>query len=80
MSVAAGNGQIAIPPPCEIIFVPNGVFSAVKVPGSPQAIVLVFSLPNGRQYQFQLDAEGRKAVMSAISGLQVFGPGDAPGG
>lgn len=79
MSVAAGNGQIPIPPPCEIVFVPNAAVGAIKAPDNPQALVLVFSLPNGRQYQFQLDAGGRKAVMSAVSGLQVFGPGDVPG-
>lgn len=72
------NGQMVMPPPCEIITLPNAGVSAVKVPGSPQAIVLMFTLPNGRQYQIPLDATGRKTILDVVGGLQVFGPGDVP--
>lgn len=73
------NGQMVLPPPCEIITLPNAIVSAARVPGNQQAIVLLFSLPNGRQYQIPLDQTGRKAIMDAVAGLQVFGPGDVPG-
>lgn len=73
------NGQMVMPPPCEIVTVPNCAVSAARVPGNPQMVVLMFTLPNGRQYQFPLDQTGRQAVKDAVTSVQVYGPGDIPG-
>jgi hypothetical protein len=76
---AGANGQMAMPPPCEIITLTNAGVNVMRVPGNPQAMILAFTLPNGRQYQVPLDADGRKAVIKELGGVQVFGPGDIPG-
>jgi len=70
-----------VQPPVQMVFeivqIPNASFGVTKIPNSDQ-VVLMFTLPNGRQYQFMLDSNGRKSVIQALSGVTIATPSDLP--
>jgi hypothetical protein len=72
------NNQAANPQPYEIVQIPNAGFDVVKMPMTPQTIILAFTLPNGRQYQFLLDEGGRKSMIKKLSGVHIYVAGDLP--
>lgn len=79
MAINGQAGQAAMPPPLEIITLTNAGFSYVKMPNSPDGIILMFTLANGRQYQIPLDGRGRQLVAKALNQVSVYGPDDVPG-
>jgi hypothetical protein len=63
--------------PFEVITIMSAAFAAIDNPNGAGTI-LIFSLPNGRQYQIPLDPKGREAVHRATAGVPVYGQGDMP--